>query len=117
MGLDSYAIVTESTDEDLAHAQSFYYWRKHHCLDAWAKQLAQEKGVEIETVETYCAFSVQLEPRDIDRLEAEIESGRLYDGLPPNGHRRFTELCDRDFVSKARLAFAARLHVIYSSDW
>jgi hypothetical protein len=116
MGLDSYAFVTESADNDLEHAQSFYYWRKHDNLDTWAMRLAQEKGQDIEAIEEYCAFSIELKPQDIDRLEAEIESGRLYDGMPPHYQRRFMELRDRDFVSKARLAFAAGLYVIYTSD-
>jgi hypothetical protein len=56
-------------------------------LRFWAMRLAQEKGQDIEAIEEYCAFSGPLEPRDIDRLEAEIESGRLYDGMPPHYHR------------------------------
>jgi hypothetical protein len=92
MGLDSYAFVTESADNDLEHAQSLYYWRKHGNLDTWAMRLAQEKGKDIEAIEEYCAFSVSLKPQDIDRLEAEIDSGRLYDGIPPHYHRRFMKL-------------------------
>jgi len=115
MGLDSYAFVTATPDGALSDAYSFYYWRKHDDLLAWAEAIAKEKGAEIEREENYCFFSIQLEPSDIDRLEAEVLSGQLY--TKDLSQRHFLRLCDIDFISKARIAFQAGLFVSFTSDW
>ena len=111
MGLESYAFVTATSEGDLDKAQDFYYWRKHYDLVHWAKVIAKEKGAEIEETEDYCNFSIQLEPSDIDRLEAEVLSKLLYTEKTRPDRQHFQRLCDIDFISKARIAFKAGLDV------
>jgi hypothetical protein len=118
MGLDSYAYITTSPEPNGPNeAEDFFYWRKRHDLNDWALKLAEKKGQKIDRIEEYANFDVQLEPPDIDELEALIKSDALYGAKCSTPWQRYYRLCDRDFIAKARRAFEAGLYVFFASDW
>ena len=118
MGLDSYAYVSTANNGDFKNASSFYYWRKHRVLNKWMMDLAEKKGCDNAKIEEFCIYCVQLEPQDVDALESEIKSKRLYaEAGKPLAYINFDMLCDIDFIRQARIAFSSGLYVFYQADW
>lgn len=121
MGLDMYGMTLKHAPEapvdfDATDAVHIHYWRKHPNLHGWMERLYREKGGA--DPQFNCA-NLLLTREDIDRLEADIAAGNL----PQTSGFFFGESDgserddDRQFIGKAREAFAAGLAVAYSSWW
>ena len=81
MGLDMYAMVTMESpagavDLKTEEETELYYWRKHPNLQGWMQQLYYEKGGKADS---FNCEPVVLISDDLDRLEADVENGRLPD--------------------------------------
>ena len=95
--------------------RDFAYWRKFNALHGWMEALYRRKG----GTDTFNLTTVRLMPEDIDRLEAEIDSlvpttGFLF------GPQEYTDDDKqevREFIARARVAFAEGDAVVYDSWW
>lgn len=112
---DSVAGVATECSIEPGRAPHFAYWRKHADLHRWMERLANERGF---TGSFNCIW-LRLEPQDLDRLQADMESG-----LPRNeGGFFFGASTDYDaeytrrFIKGARHAFRKGATIFYDSWW
>jgi hypothetical protein len=120
MGLDQYAFARhrrpdapvdfEQSDND----NEVHYWRKHPNLHGWMEQLYREKGGKAKY---FNCVAVELTPEDIDRLERDLHdlpgtTGFFFGTSQPEDTDD-----DREFIAKARAAFAEGRAVYYTSWW
>jgi hypothetical protein len=116
MGLDMYAYTTSEKIEALVDfkvpedATRISYWRKHYALDGWMGKLYRAKGGK----DDFNVNPVRLTAEDLDRLEADIESGELYRGEHSLDSAKDN---DRQFLDDARAALEQGLTVIYYNWW
>lgn len=121
MGLDMYAYTTaekpdKAVDFETEQQCELHYWRKHPDLHGWMERLYRAKR---GGAESFNCVPVALTPPDLDRLEADVEGGRLpyTDGFffgESDGSERSDDLA---FIAKARAAIQAGLTVLYTSWW
>lgn len=116
-----YAMTMNTTPEspvdfNTDDATELYYWRKHPNLHGWMQKLYLAKG---GTAPSFNCVPVQLEPEDLERLEADIRAQKLpyTDGFF-FGETDGTEVeDDLAFIFKAKAAIAEGLTVFYDSWW
>lgn len=128
MGLDMYAhavkgsavvgaITKDLRQEDVLN-DDLHYWRKHPNLHGWMQRLYVEKGGDADPRRFNCV-NVELTGEDLDRLQADIDSGALpgTSGFffgQSDGSERADDL---EFIQKARAVIDAGNRVFYSSWW
>lgn len=121
MGLDMFAYKTRnhpqsSVDFDNGQSAEFFYWRKHPNLHGWMENLYREKGGKDES---FNCVNVLLTIEDLDRLEADINEGKL----PPTSGFFFGQSTgaetekDLEFIKMARREIADGFCVFYTSWW
>ena len=124
MGLDMYAFSLDEKDaiSDVEYAEEpdtkteIFYWRKHHNLHGWMKQLYEGKG----GTEEFNCVPVRLRQSDLFELQSVI----LAHGLPETtgfffGNRPPDEDSDEQdllFIAKA-LSEINRGRAVYYSSW
>lgn len=104
----------ETTPEDNVE---IFYWRKHHDLHGWMKQLFHSKGGEGE----FNLQPIRLTLDDLDNLEKELKANSLpetegffFGHYPPNDD---TIENDLEFVRTARSHINVGREVYYNSWW
>ncbi len=123
MGLDMYAFttttaLTQRVDFDPPEdAVELHYWRKHPDLHGWMERLYFSRGggnpdFNLEPVALNCA--------DLDRLEKDVEDGKLpaTSGFffgQSDCHERLND--DLDFIAKARDALMEGKAIFYVAWW
>ena len=103
MGLDSW-FETEKEDE-------IKYWRNHHNLHAWMKDLARSKGMgELRP------GRFQLLIDDLKSLREHIDS-KLAEDWQRNASRRHDRIDDLDVISHAMMLMRGGETIWYCSCW
>ena len=138
MGLDQYAYVAtkagahndyyesdngkfvegEWVVPDKVKPRELAYWRKHPNLQGWMQKLAESKGIHGE----FNGVELELTREDIDRLEADILSGRVAEMQTTgfffgNASDDYYRNHDLEFVKNARAELFCGLKVFYNSSW
>lgn len=125
MGLDQYAYVAEraGTEYDDAGRQELAYWRKHPNLHGWMQQLWEKRerpAPENDPAGTFNGVELELEWRDIERLEEAVSQGALpattgfFFGNNSDEHYREQDL---KFCQQARTELFFKRRVFYNSSW
>lgn len=127
MGLDMYAysvkykvgmpdVDYEFKDDD--GRVEIMYWRKHHDLHGWMKQLYEAKGGKDTS---FNCNSVRLTPVGLDQLEKDIKENKLphtegffFGNFPPDEDSMNTDL---EFIKLARSEIKDGNAVYYYSWW
>lgn len=124
MGLDQYAYLNERAED--GSKTELAYWRKHPNLQGWMENLWVERGRPVDPASamdgTFNCIPVELTLEDLDRLEADILSGRMSElrtvgfffGENSDEHYREQDL---KFIKDAREAIADGNKVFYDSWW
>ena len=125
MGLDQYAYLNGRKED--GSKDELAYWRKHPNLQGWMENLWIEKGRPVpEDNEhfdgSFNCIAVELTLEDLDRLEADILSGKMAElrtvgfffGEESDEYYREQDL---KFVKEARDAIADGHKVFYDSWW
>ena len=96
-------------------AADFAYWRNFDALHGWMDALYRRKG----GTGMFNTTPVRLMPEDIDRLEAEIDSLVHTTGFffGPQEYTDDDKQEVREFIARARVAFAEGDAVICDSSW
>lgn len=98
----------------------FYYWRKHHDLHGWMKQLYRAKGGKDHQ---FNCNTVRLTLDDLRELERAVNeegavlpvtTGFFFGDNPPDSKSRKGDLA---FIKEARRLIAAGEAVWYDSWW
>ena len=123
MGLDMYAYTAAKAYDHTSESESreLAYWRKHPNLHGWMEQLWHQKASQPGSDEPmFNGVELELTWEDLDRLEADINNGRL----PSTSGFFFGDAADdyykdRDleFIRKARAELFTGLKVFYNSSW
>jgi len=130
MGLDMHAFAipkdlvadgaadVEISDEINKSSETLEWWRKHHDLHGWMKNLYREKG---GSAEEFNCVNVRLDEKDLDRLEQDVTdndlpktTGFFFGDNPPDEESVKKDL---EFIQKARDAIKAGKAVFYDSWW
>lgn len=133
MGLDMYALAvapdeleTPNAMVDLrvkdttAQRETLFYWRKHHDLHGWMRDLYYKKGGQDPD---FNCNTVRLTADDLDALERAVKedgaalpptSGFFFGDNPPDDDSRAQDL---EFITKARAELADGKVVFYDSWW
>jgi hypothetical protein len=131
MGLDMYVekvinpedpspihLVTEAdyVPFDGAQVEQFWYWRKHPNLHGWMENLYYRKGGKSDTFNT---VNVVLTKEDLERLEKDIQAGKLpYTAGFFFGESDGSEKDeDLEFIRKAKEAIDGGAVLYYTSWW
>lgn len=121
MGLDMYAYRTKAllpADVDFEEpdtCERIAYWRKHHDLHAWMRDLYDAKGGG----GYFNCVPVTLDLEDLDQLEALVMADKLPSepdclcGDPDPHHKQDTLV----FIDKARASIQDGYSVYYTSWW
>ena len=124
MGLDMYAHSLDIKDviSDVEYAgepedkNEIFYWRKHHNLHGWMKQLYERKG----GTEEFNCVPVRLQPSDLFELQSVIlahglpdTTGFFFGDNPPDEDSDEQDLL---FIAKA-LSEINRGRAVYYSSW
>ena len=125
MGLDQYAYLNGRKED--GSKDELAYWRKHPNLQGWMENLWIEKGRPVPEDNEYFDGSfncipVELTTEDLDRLEADIMSGKMAElrtvgfffGEESDEYYREQDL---KFVKEARDAIDDGHKVFYDSWW
>ena len=126
MGLDMYAWRVKAENavgdfdfngNDENKPVELFYWRKHHDLHGWMKNLYESKGGDHE----FNCIPVRLTLEDLASLEQDLMANKLpttigfFFGDNPPDDESFKE--DIEFISLAREAIEAGDAVYYDSWW
>jgi hypothetical protein len=128
MGLDMFAhsvaknnaindlTMTSDTDSPQDNVEIFY-WRKHHDLHGWMKDLFHSKGGEGE----FNLQPIRLTLDDLDKLEAAVlqntlpfTTGMFFGNNPPDEESQTRDLA---FIDKARSHIYVGREIYYNSWW
>ena len=137
MGLDMYAYAV---DDELVESnfgfkpeesgvQRLHYWRKHHDLHGWMKDLWRsklEKYPDNEEFQNLAGYDFNCRPvrltlEDLDDLELAVKNRSLprttgfFFGDSPQDDRSVSD--DLQFISKARIEIDRGKAVFYDSWW
>ena len=116
MGLDMYVeevsirvVVDDVTiDPDEYHSsKEIWYWRKHHALHKWFRQLYFDKGGSRES--EFNGDRVRIRLKDLDALEKYID-------LEIDDFHRNNEQ-DLKFIKTARTLLKDKKVLYYNSSW
>ena len=94
------------------------YWRKHPNLHGWMERLAETKS-DLQ-YNTFNGVELELTLEDLDRLEQDVEKGRLpategfFFGKDADDYYKAQDL---KFIQDARDEIAAGNHMFYNSSW
>jgi hypothetical protein len=128
MGLDMYcyavpesAVSENDTDVKIPEQikrEDIHYWRKHHDLHGWMRDLYYNKG---GTDDSFNCVNVRLYDEDLDQLKKDLLENKLpktegfFFGNNPPDDETLAE--DMIFIVKAREAIARNMAVFYDSWW
>lgn len=117
MGLDMYAYTATKADAGWDSNREVAYWRKHPNLHGWMEQLAKSKKVKHST---FNGVELELIWEDIDKLERDINEGKLPETSGfffGEGADEYYKETDLEFVKRARAELFLGLKVFYNSSW
>ena len=134
MGLDMYAYSRAKEKE--SKAIELQYWRKHNALHGLLEDMWNDKGQPIpqwlldefpddfteDRVVSFNGIEMELTPADIDYIESAVLNHELpeTEGFFFGQDSRFDlddYEADKEFIKKAREAFARGEQVFYTSSW
>ena len=103
-GCDASKAENDFSFIDCAESKPFFYWAKNPCLYNWLENLYRLKGGD----NVLNFHTIKLESEDIDKLEKDIESGKIveYDGygdfFTPFEYNSMCQSLDLHFIKEAR---------------
>jgi len=112
---DEYNLVKVNVeDEDF---EEIAYWRKHHDLQGWMRNLYNERGGESNE---FNCNKLLLTLEDLSKLENDVRKGKL----PPTtgcffgtGNTDGYVDTDLEFIAKARKYISEGYDIVYDSWW
>jgi hypothetical protein len=116
MGLDQYAFVKDSLDQE--EGEEIAYWRKHPNLHGFMERLWKQRNPEAEG--DFNCVQLPLTVEDIDLLESAVDNEMLpethgfFFGGDSDEHYKDQDLA---FCAKARQELQAGKIVVYDSWW
>jgi hypothetical protein len=115
MGLDIMAYAYRNGERFTnSGKEQFHNWRNHHALLKWCQALDLGRG-EPAWVEPM--RGVQLDQKDLDRLETAVRNGELPDLDKERESPKAWQTYDLTFIAKARALISAGFEIEIVASW